>query len=91
MFPHRYHQEGAEAWCKQPLYYNRSCELLHRMSAVTHAATAEAAREDSFISTKKSRKARKKKQKEQQQQREALQTGTALVELQRSTVQSYCK
>jgi hypothetical protein len=48
----------------------------------------QAKRDNSFVSSKKSRRVRKKKLEEQQQ---ALREGTALVELERNTVQSYCK
>jgi hypothetical protein len=86
--PPRYHMEGAEAWCSQPLHYNRSCELLQRTAQLAQQATELTQRAESFLSTSKGRRARRRRREEQQQ---ALGGGTALVELERSVVQSYCK
>ena len=77
--------EGAEAWCKQPLYYNRSCEFLQRTSQASQEAVLRAQRLESFVDTKKSKRAKKKRR---QQANAAV---GALVEVDRNAVQSYCK
>mgnify|MGYP003385310034 CR=1 FL=1 len=87
--------EGAEAWVTQPLHYNRSCALLAQANAVSptqqgHEAALQSQRAESFLSSSKGRKARQRR-KQQEQERLRQQGGGALVELERSTVQSFCK
>lgn len=84
----RYHMQGAEAWCSQPLYYNRSCDLLERRSAALESSGASKGI-GSFLSTSKSRRSRRRREKERRQKQQQQQG--VVVELSRDDVQSYCK
>lgn len=80
--------EGAEAWVTQPLHYNRSCDFLIATQAQASQAAQLAQKADSFVSTRKGRRAKKRRREEAERLKQG---GTALVEVERSTVQSFCK
>lgn len=85
---YRYHMEGAEPWCKQVLYYNRSCEFSQRVAQLQRREVEKEQQINSLTSTKKSKRRRKKKK---QQQLESSRERESVQEVSRSDVQSFCK